>query len=461
MFSVLGYADLLDLGLQQTSIRFLSRSLGQKNDAETASIFRTVRLFYLRIGLAMALLWPLVAFVVSRQFGGAGQREGALILGLLGLSQALTFGLRAYPALLKANLRFSYIIIAAIVRTTIFTFAVLFWQSHGFGILQLLALHLILSVCEQAALRALARPLVPRWREAERLSSAKRQDLRAFAGKNVIGSLTAIFRDRIDPQLLAAFANLGAVTQHAVGIRLPFLFLSLQTSLFGSQFMAAFSQMDGSGQHHDQKEMCLAAIRFASIPALTGAVSLWFLGPAFILRWLGPEFAIAGQITQWVGVSTCLVAAQYPLFSYLSAVNRYGRLVGLTLAVSILRAILSIWAIRHYGVQGAAACAASEGLFHSFFTYPILGSSALDRSPLHYLCDVVLKPIAGVAAVSLPFGTWLCRHFTLDDYPSIAFCAAGIATTAMLAGYWVTLTSSDRKAVLDFLRTNRIQASPN
>ena len=75
--------------------------------------------------------------------------------------------------------------------------------------------------------------------------------------------------------------------------------------------------------------------------ALLGGAGMAALGPAFLVRWLGPEFADSGQVLRLLVLPYTLWLMQFPSGSLFLSMNRHHQITRLTFLAGLFNAGLS------------------------------------------------------------------------------------------------------------------------
>ena len=430
VLSFIGYLEFLDLGLANTTVRFFSITIEGKDAELLSPLFYRIRRHYRMVGLGIMAISLVGALIINTRLSSPNRSAGALLFLVLGLAQGLAFQLRVYPALLKAHLRYTGITLASTLRVALFTLAIFWFRRYQLTLYTLLSVHVFLILTEQLVLFLAARHLVPK-RTDRNLAPDTQKQLVSYASKIVVASAAGFFRERIDTQLLAAYVSLSAVTQYAVGMRFPGLFLDLSNSVFGGHLMSAFGIKSSRNEGDDVSDSLLSVLRVSSSFAIIGGVGLFFLGPPFIDRWLGPGFGGSADILRITVPGMMLIVLQYPVFTFLAAINRYGRVVSASLIGSLVNFVASFILVQWIGLTGVVWATGCENVLYSAIVLPCLAAPLLGMSALRMAVTTILLPMLRLC---LPLGllTWLyCSHFHPATYLEII--VAGIAIS--LAGF--------------------------
>ena len=122
--SIINYLTILDLGMKQALIRFISKYLGLKDYDKINSLLNAGFLVYFMVGLAVVVITLVLSFFALDIFEIPSEflREARVVLLIVGLSTAMNYILMAWGDTLGAfhryDLHYALLIIEDILRTT-------------------------------------------------------------------------------------------------------------------------------------------------------------------------------------------------------------------------------------------------------------------------------------------------------------------------------------------------------
>jgi len=161
IFSIVGYLELLDLGMSGTAVRFLAAAQGKGDEDRFAALFYGLRCHYRRIS------WIILggAFLVAA--GGlvipmpeSSQRVVGLA-ALAGMLTGVSFQFRICASLLRATLNYHFLAFTGLGRISLYTVLILVFQDR-LTLERLLGLHAGLVLGEQVVIFALSARLLAR-----------------------------------------------------------------------------------------------------------------------------------------------------------------------------------------------------------------------------------------------------------------------------------------------------------
>jgi O-antigen/teichoic acid export membrane protein len=378
---------------------------------------------------------------------GQPDRRTAILFVILAISLSIAFRMRVYPALLKGNLKFKVLILASSTRVAIFSAAVLLLGLHRLTLELLVAIHVLLQLSEQACLYLAARPLI-QLGDGRPLEQEERREVVRFAGKNVVALVAMFFRERVDTQLLASFVSLSAVGQYSVGMRFPVLLMDFSNSLFGGHLVSGFTLAAARKGPQEMLRDVLSVIRLSACVSFSASTLLFFLGPPFIRRWLGPGFDPACEILQISLPGIALAAMSYPWFSILPAMNKHGRLGAAFLCTAGINFVVSLILVQRIGGTGVVWGTTLDLCLQSLVVLPWLVGRTFGVHWWSYLGDSVLRPALCFLLFVAPAAWLWVKEIQPAGYLELIGAGAVLGCLAAGVCWALVLRSTERAFIL-------------
>ncbi len=446
-----GLLEMLDLGMSNTAARYFSSSVSRQCADETASLIDFFRKHYRRMGWGVCSLAAVGSIILQLAWPAARQNNAALMFLVLGLAQGFVIRSRIYPALLKGHLHYQTIILAGSTRVVGFAAGLIWLTASGITLNRIMVLHVSLLIGEQMVFYIRGRRLIPQIQPLV-MEHSKKREIMGFAGKNVAATVAQLLRERIDTQILAVFLSLPAVTQYAVGVRLPNLAMDISNSLFGSHLVAGFTAAAGRKSSEELTDDLLKVLRLSAWAGLTGCLLLFVLGPSFIIRWLGTDLKPAGEVLRVLVPGIALTVMQYPAYSLLPALNKHGRLVLQYLATSVINMVVSVILVQRIGLTGVVWGTMVELVLQGVVGMPLLIAGALPVSAGKYLWHAVFRPLLVYGVLLAPASLWWLEIYHPRTYMEIGLGACGLGAVYLMTGFLLILNRPDRRFIFGRLR---------
>jgi O-antigen/teichoic acid export membrane protein len=450
--AIIGYLRLLDLGVSLSGNRFLSQAIGSGKPERYRELFLTLSYLYNRIGFA-ALVFTLVLSLLVPLWlpNDSVIAETRWIIFGLGLSTAIRFWTQIFEVVLKSHLRYDLIGIVSILKAVLQGGLIIFFLTSGHGLHTLLLIFVVTDVLDQSLLFAFSRRIYPE--SCVRVVKNPPSDVRPllrYSATAVIAGVGVNLRNGLDPLIISHFSGVHLVPVYSIGSRFLSIFGDIINAIFGGNFFAAFSQLDGRNDRESLIRNFLKSLHFSSALSAIGGGFLILFGPAFIERWIGPEFADSGTVLKILVAPTVLMLMQYPVLGFLYSQNKQNWLAGVTLAGGLFNAIMSIVLVLQMGFFGVVWATCLELLIVFGIFVPILTARICEMSLLHY-GGRLLKSILPFIVISASFHL-VTRNLIQPDYPRIILLGAGFSLL-VISGLWIfTLSARDRRHFKESLR---------
>jgi O-antigen/teichoic acid export membrane protein len=232
--------------------------------------------------------------------------------------------------------------------------------------------------------------------------------------------------------VLSLTTGVQTVPVYNTGMRLLTLYGDLMNAIIGGPLLAGFCQVEGSSGLEVLRQKFLQSMRFSVPLAVLGAVGLFAYGPAFLIRWMGPEFAQSGTILRLLIGVFALWLMQLPATSMLLALNRHQVVMKSTLLAGVFNLVVSLllaWKIGFYGVVIASLI--EMAIFYGVLV-PYLAARALELSLHSYYRLALLRPLA-CSLVPSALYVILLQHWLQLEYLRLALLASGLVVVSAMS----------------------------
>jgi O-antigen/teichoic acid export membrane protein len=451
LLSIIGYFNLLDLGLSNTAVKYLSGAVGAGDVERQSTLFAHFRRVYRKIGTVSALMTVVV--VLSLPFFITDARlvtQSQIIIGLGGLMTSCSFFLRVYSALLKSHVLYHKIILAGIARLIVYTGLMILVLVRGGGLIPLAFAWMAGMVVELIAVGWMGRQL-QQGGASEVLVVAEQKEIRGFASKILGLSVAGFMRDKVDTQVLALHLGMASVTQYSVGSRLVSMFADVINAIFGSHFLAAISQVQAKHGSSAAAERLIETLKFSGPLALLGGSLLFILGPAFIDCWLGEGFETSHSIVRFMAFPLALTLMQYPVGPFLGSMNRHGPLIAISLIGATCNLIGSLILVRTIGFDGVVIATAVELCVTALILRPWVLLRVGVVKGVSY-GKTILRPLVVLVPAALLLDQFLAPRLVGASWIDLAV-AACLLTALILGLLWaVVFDAQQRVGVTSLIR---------
>lgn len=442
--AIIAYLQLLDLGVSLSGTRFLGQAIGAGDTARYKNSIHTLNYLFNRIALATVIVTLLLSLVLPAWLSPESViSEARWMVLALGLVTAFRFATRIFEVVIKSHVRYDVLGLVAIIKTLVQGVCLIYFLSHGYGLKALLTIFIFTDLIDQSLLFYFSRRISRETRL--RIVLHRPPELAPFLRYSLsalMANLGHQLRNGVDPLIIGHFSGLQFVPIYSIGARFLTLFTDVINSVFGGNFVAAFSQLDGRDDRESLVRNFLKTTKFSCAFAALGGGAITIFGPPFIERWIGPRFAESGHVLLILVAPTCLMLAQYPAWSFFYSQNKQHWLAAATLVGGAFNVILSVILSLKIGFLGVVWATFVEfllvfGLFVPWLTARTSGSG-LFLYWIHLLRQT-LPFVAFAVGFSFVLGPMVIPEYLRLTLLAIAYCALALP---FLLG--ITLTAEDR-----------------
>jgi len=356
--SFVGYIAVLDFGLGNATVRFVSKYRAEKDKKGEENFLSFTFIMYAIISVIVVLIGTVLYFNLGRIFNNSlttNEVETAKVLFLiLIINMAFTLPMNAFTGIINAYERFIIPRVLVIGRLLLRVIIILVLLSMGYKAIAIVLVDTILN---------LSMLLISMTYSFMKLKvSIKLHSLNIDLFKEIFSYSSFIFISvvvdqiywRIGHLVLGVVASTNDVALFAIGMMFGQYFITFSTAISGV-FLPKITKMvteNASGEKLTDLLIKTGRLQFLVL----GLVFTGFIlfGEKFIFLWLGPGYYISWVIALIVMFPLTIVLLQTIGISILQAKNMHKFRAITYLCISILNLFISIYLARIEGALGAA-----------------------------------------------------------------------------------------------------------
>ncbi|EHR70144.1 membrane protein involved in the export of O-antigen and teichoic acid [Burkholderiales bacterium JOSHI_001] len=452
VLSVVGYFSILDVNVTAGSTKYLAEHHARGDHDRVGQVLAFGSLLYLGIGLAGAAALVIYARPLAVQLFNiplAAQPDAIRALQWAGAGFLCGQFQTYLQSVLHALQRFDLSGKSESVFGTVASLLTMFAVLMGGGLVAIVVARLLLNMVNIAWQLVVLRRLLPQ----VRMRMPGREVARAVAGFSAysyLSRLANVSAANSDKLFVGALTDMRSLALYAVPFTLVNRVFSNVYRLAQVLFPAA-SAMAAQNRHQELRAAYIGSTRVVVFVNAALCLLLVSLAPELLHYWAGKDF---GDLAVTVMVCVALAVFLDSLTNLPSILNDglgHPRYTGMA---AILRAatgiVLSYWAVRHYGILGAAVAQLLVSLVATVITLVFLHRVSLPV-PLGDVIRHGFMPSVPVLALAGCLG-WLAGQRSV--VPPFAFFAAGVSLLLGLAvyGWLVVLPDAQRHRLVGMAR---------
>jgi O-antigen/teichoic acid export membrane protein len=443
--SLVGYMNLLDLGLRSAVVRFVSKGVAQESHEESSQAVSGALWIRFWISLAIVCTGGILSVGFHRVFVIPIELQEAARAAILvtAVTVAINLWCGVFGGVLVALHRFDLASGLSILQTCLRSLGIVYLLRSGHGILALAVWDLCTSIFANSATVVLCFRVYPKLRiifgPPDRSTFTK---LRNFSFYIFIINVAVQVVYYTDNLVVGAFLSASAVTLYAIGGTLIAYSRQIVSSMT-TTFAPLASTFEAEGSHRNLRQLLIHGTRAALIVSLPVELALFFRGHTFIRLWMGQQYAgPSGTVMRILLLSIAFTSANATSGGVVYGMEKLKRTALWAIAEAAANLFLSVILVRHIGIYGVAWGTTIPSVIIEVFLWPT------------YVCRLVALPVGtylwqtwfrtGLAAV--PFSLACAAAEQFWHAPNLAFFFLQIAV--MLPLFPAMLALVFRKEVL-------------
>lgn len=456
-----GYMGILDLGVRQSTGRYITLYLGRKDHAKIDQTVRTglgffslIGIMILTIGTGLGWLFPSFFSSVPESYHGLVK----ILLPVLAIKVWLSVCSAVFSSILIAHDRFDIARGVDLVVLAARTIGTILFLKQGCGITGLTIVAVVSNIIGLLGNWYLARRIYPSLRAWPLVLSRERvRELLNYGIAAFIWAISVKIIGQTDLVIVGALISIEAVTIYSVGAMLIFYSSTLIRQI-GRTFFPAVQRAAARHEMDTVRWLFLRQVRLGFIFGVPMYVGFTVFAEPFIRLWmLGTDFPELSVKKAALVMSILAASKLFSLFTLgsgqiLAAIGhiRFNAIIGITEAFTNLAFSLFFVMILHWGFMGIALGSLVSHILARAFIHPWYACKKVNLSWKNFLVKI---GTTGIASVVL-FGAWcLLIRQNIPAYSWPLFCLQiGVA----LAGYvpialLILVPKDDRKRIFIML----------
>jgi O-antigen/teichoic acid export membrane protein len=371
--SYLGFYNLLKLGVDQAVCYFVARDISKSDHGSIDQIVSTALAVFTFLGFLLIILGFLLAPALASYFDVPLEylQSFKTTFVILTISAAINFPGSVIGAILKGNEKYVFHSNVTIISTLLRVVLIIFWLSHGGGLIQVAYATLIstlvgifLSVNKLSGLNH--QPKV-------RFDAINHKALESLLKYGVITSfifLADLLRFNLDTLIIGKQIGPNSVAKYSVAILIVNNMFALVSS--GVNVLTPrFAGLRGKNATKELKDVFLQALSLSAWLASGMTVLAFIFGYRFILWWVGEDFAASVYVLNIFLLFFILAAAQKPAQALLYGINRHSFFAISGVGYGIANLMISLALAPQYGIIGVAIGTTVSVSFVKLFIQPV------------------------------------------------------------------------------------------
>jgi len=456
IFSLTGYYGLFDLGIRSSIIRYVSKATAVRDMDSAARVVNTSLFSYSCIGAFTLLMTLLVSayidIIFHKSISPEFQSVARWLLLMVGTGVSLGFPLGVAGGVLEALQKFYVLNLTNIGSTLLRAFFIVLTLRHGYGLLMVAFITVVMPVLTSILRTAIAWRLLPVAIGFRYVDRSTLREMGAYGGTTLIIIISSRLRFKSDTVIIGAFLSAAAITYFNIGSRIVDYAGEIVESL-AQIFMPMSSHSDARGDMCRLRKIFVAGNRFCAFTIFPISATLIILGKSVIALWVGSRYvAQSYPILVVLLIPTTLMFAQAATRRVFFGMSKQRTWAAAALIEGIANVLLSILLVRPYGIMGDAVGTALPLAATMIFFLPGHLCRQLHIRLGTFLQQAYVLPLALCAPLVLAL-VLMKRWFVPHSYLQLA---AHVAVAAVVYSVGLSWAFVSRRA----FRVGQLDAGP-
>ncbi len=463
-FQILVYLGMVDVGMKQAIVRYISRHYANQEWVELNEVFSSSVKIYSIISATVVVVSLVIAYGLIGRFSIPDElvQTSRYVFLLLALDQVVTYFMIPFTAL-GAFHRFDISNGIRIARQVLQTVGIIFMLEMNYGMLYMAAVVTATGILMNLSMNWFRVAKFPEMKFS--FKAIKTARIKSMFGYSVVSFLmvvAGIVIFQTDNIVIWMFISPAAVAVYSIGSALVNQ-LRAVVGIVATPLVPTISHYEARGEFEKINEIYLTSTRYLYfISTFVGVSSFLFAGP-FILLWVGPEFTQSILVVQILIIGAALHLPQSMANSVLMGISKHRAALYVLVAEAIANIGLSIALVTltDLGIIGVALGTTIPQLLIYSIIYPLVYHRTV-KAELKLFYLTALRSIIIGLSVTIPT-VWGIVHLLHPDTWMIFFGEVFLVTLAAgLVFSAFVLKPNDRQRIIDKVkqRLNRMAPPP-
>lgn len=453
--TVMNYTVLLDFGLRQALIRFVSKFMAEENYDRLNSIVQSAFMVYSLAAVVVILFSATMAFTGMGFFNIPAEIvfEARLLILIVGIDTAINFLFMVWGGAAGAYHRYDLLNGALIAESIVKAVVLVTMLKQGATLIQFAAVFPIFSFLRNLASTIILRRLVPQLKFGmSMISEDSLRLLLKFGSVAFFISLAWIFIDNMDRILIGYFLTPDKITVYSVAFVI--IIFMRQFVLAASLPLRPFiSHLETKGESATIGKLYLLGTRYLAWAGIAFASGVYIFAGDFILLWMGPGYGEAAAVLKTAAFPFALYFIQAFGVSILYGTENHRKFLYLLIIEASANFILSVILVRQYGLMGIIYGTIIPQIPIYLVVMPRLMHKVISLEPGAYLKKIPMVMFFS-ALVAMSIGYMLRAVLPPDTWLTFAANVAAVILASLYGGVMI-LGQKDFGLLRDYYRRNR------
>ena len=455
MMQLTGYLYLLDFGIRESVIRFVSKYRAESDLAAIDRVISSAVSLYLVICLICVVVAAVFSFVFPHTFKVAPEavQTARFVVMITGINLGQFFVFNVFTGVLMGIQRYDISNKISILFSLLRVFLIVYFLKSGYGIIALALIQLGINLGSNIVQFHIARKLLP---FRLRLRSPFGQDkkvVKKLVNYSFFVLIINICQKVIfytDAMVIGIFLPTAAITYYAIAGNL-IEYLRRFVVTMASVLNPLTSELESRHENQKITTVLIQGTKFSLLIGLPICAVYYTMGRQFIKLWMGPEFADpAYSVLAILAVTHLFSLPHFTVSSILYGMSRHQVIAYSKVFEALFNLALSIILVKPFGIVGVALGTAIPHLISVVFVFPVMITRKLEIPISRYLMESYVGPLfSGIPFLGICFIA--NRYYPAENLLVFFIQIALMLPTYLLPDWLLSFSKEEKKWYLSLV----------
>lgn len=456
--TMLGYYEVLDLGLTSGVSRYLTKAVGAQNKEDIKKVASTALFLFSCIGVVILILSFPFAFCLPYLLNIKDHiRLFQIVTIILGVSISVGFPMRIFGGILTAHLRLDILKVIVMIHQisrSIMIFAAIKMHLEATQLLiSLASITAFFSIIEFAVTGIYALKAFPHV-QLNRLFIEKDIIKRLFSYGSLtsIGTIADLLRFHVDNIVITILLGVSMVTPYSIGYRLISYLRQIVASITGV-LSPMYSIYEGANDYDSIRKTLLFGIKATTLLSCFIGFSMLIFGKAFILRWVGQKYNDAFVVMAILAIGFIVAMMQSQGVHLMYGISKHKYVAFMNVFEGLANLILSVILAKKYGIYGVALGTTIPLILTKMILQPVYVCKITNIRIRQYLISILRSFVPPFIIVGGYYT--LVKDYIVPDYERLILLSLPLILIYFPIIYFVSFDSTEKLLLKQGLRLIR------
>lgn len=456
MMQLTGYLYLLDFGIRESVIRYVSKYIATNEQGKISEVVSSALKVYGFVSLLCLIVTGVLAAVFPSIFNLPNEviPTARMVIIITGFNMAQFFVFNVFTGVLMGAQRYDVFNKISIIFALIRVALIVNLLNMGYGIIALALIQLGINLVSNIIVFISTKNIVEFVIDLSQKLSDQKKTIRLIINYSFFVLITNICQKIIfytDALVIGIFLPAAAITYYAIAGNLIEYLRRFVISM-ANVLNPLSSEMAAKKEDDKLIDVLIQGTKISLLIGMPVCVVYYILGERFIFLWMGEEFAVpAAQVLAILSVTHLFSLPHFTVSMILYGTSRHNIIAYSKIGESVANLALSLALVKSYGIIGVAIGTAIPHLFTVTIIFPYL----ICRIVKVELATYYLKAYIGPILSAIPFAL-LClyarTHINIDSLIVFFLILLVILPTYYLPAWFISFRKEERVWHISMLR---------